>query len=144
MMDNNCSGFQYAASHCSDTTLIDLSLMVEFNRSKNVSSIKQVLRLRVQLCYLSYLRIHLTLPSDALRLEAVGVCSCLRVIKLKSIDNWNAWESVGLPHFGHWEMSLIGSAIRKQNLESRFCHEPALCCSMQPQELIHCDQCHAY
>jgi hypothetical protein len=47
-----------------------------------MSSLKRVLGLRVQLCYLSYLRICLTLPSDALRLEAVGVRSCLRAISM--------------------------------------------------------------
>ncbi len=56
-----------------------ISLVVEFNMHKNVHP-KKVPRLRVQLCYLSYLRIRLTPPADALRLEAVGVRSCLRAI----------------------------------------------------------------
>jgi hypothetical protein len=45
------------------------------------SSLKQVPGLRVQLCYLSYLQIRLTSPSDALRLEAVEVRSCLLAIR---------------------------------------------------------------
>jgi len=65
--------------HCCDTTLIDISLMVEFNRHTNIIP-KRILWLRGRLCQLSYLRIRPTSPSDALRLDAVGVRSCLRVI----------------------------------------------------------------